>query len=719
MSFIDDFKSATKLLDEVSSIANNPSSLVDDLVSKLHTSITPSSMDNIVSSLGDLAHSPTVDGLTSILSDSVNSLFKDGNISSITEGGLLEDPHGYKYELKSSIANINSDDVNKSISKAMAGLTDSGILSDSVLNKLDTKTIGLTLDRLSNSLTDLFGDDYVGWSLTNNIMEQISGTLNDLHLTQTSPEATTFQAEQCPALNLTGSDIALNDIMTANFQGERETRDNPLDPTATPGDARPNDRHNTPIGVEPVHSFNGRYPYNKAHRSESGHLKEIDDTPGHERLLDQHASGTYQEMHANGDHVIKVVGSNYTAVAGSDKISIEGDAHVYVKGTCRLHIGGAITIVADGGLNFVSKGDFRVKAKSINLESVTGDINIKSGKNTLIDTKNDMHITSKTNHIDSSSYTSMEVGSSMSVDAKAISMSSAGPITAVASSDMSLGGSHTYIHGSDGIDVLADGSNINVDGSQTNVQTGQAAGLPRKPDKTVPAQKSYGSSINYAPDPAEEIMANDDDPEAMAQAIQTGLKNGTISQDSLKAPGSPSESDTNVKDNGVTGDNTVNLGNIGPTPSDNLALSKHYKLGDLTKNCHFPHAICAQHGLTVSQIAGNLQLVAVNILEKIRVVYPDVFITSAFRPGNGKSQHQRGMAVDMQFHNGSTPKRCLNIAQWIKENVAFDQLILEYSSPSTCWIHCSYNSAGNRPASDSTKVMTMYGGKYTPGLHEY
>ena len=169
----------------------------------------------------------------------------------------------------------------------------------------------------------------------------------------------------------------------------------------------------------------------------------------------------------------------------------------------------------------------------------------------------------------------------------------------------------------------------------------------------------------------------------------------------------------------MTGINTPTIGNIGPTPSDNVALSPHFKLYDLTKGCHFPHALCAQHGLTVSQIVGNLQLVAVNILEKVKAVYPDVFITSAFRPGNSKSQHERGMAVDMQFHNGSTPERCMKIVQWIKANLAFDQLILEYSSPTRCWVHCSYNGSGNRSWSDSTKIMTMIGGKYTPGLHQY
>ena len=37
----------------------------------------------------------------------------------------------------------------------------------------------------------------------------------------------------------------------------------------------------------------GQYPYNHVHESESGHIHEIDDSPGAERLFTQHTSGTF------------------------------------------------------------------------------------------------------------------------------------------------------------------------------------------------------------------------------------------------------------------------------------------------------------------------------------------------------------------------------------------------------------------------------------------
>ena len=64
------------------------------------------------------------------------------------------------------------------------------------------------------------------------------------------------------------------------------------------------------------------YPYNHVHESESGHIHEIDDSPGQERLFTQHRSGTFEEIHPNGNKVVKVIGDNYEIVAGLSLIHI-------------------------------------------------------------------------------------------------------------------------------------------------------------------------------------------------------------------------------------------------------------------------------------------------------------------------------------------------------------------------------------------------------------
>ena len=91
-----------------------------------------------------------------------------------------------------------------------------------------------------------------------------------------------------------------------------------------------------------------QYPYNHVHESESGHIREIDDTPLHERLFTQHRSGTFEEIHPNGNKVVKVIGDNYEIIAGGSNVSITGDVNITVQGTVRELIKGDYILEVEG-----------------------------------------------------------------------------------------------------------------------------------------------------------------------------------------------------------------------------------------------------------------------------------------------------------------------------------------------------------------------------------
>ena len=82
------------------------------------------------------------------------------------------------------------------------------------------------------------------------------------------------------------------------------------------------------------------YPYNHVHKTESGHVFEVDDTPGSERLHRYHKAGTFEEVQADGSRVVKVVGNNYELysngsnvfIKGAVNITVQGDAHILTKG---------------------------------------------------------------------------------------------------------------------------------------------------------------------------------------------------------------------------------------------------------------------------------------------------------------------------------------------------------------------------------------------------
>ena len=81
--------------------------------------------------------------------------------------------------------------------------------------------------------------------------------------------------------------------------------------TDTGAETNPTFSEPNPRGVETTGTSTGAYPFNHVYESESGHVFEIDDTSGGERLLRQHKSGTYEEIIASGDILVNFVVINF------------------------------------------------------------------------------------------------------------------------------------------------------------------------------------------------------------------------------------------------------------------------------------------------------------------------------------------------------------------------------------------------------------------------
>lgn len=143
-------------------------------------------------------------------------------------------------------------------------------------------------------------------------------------------------------------------------------------------------------------------------------------------------------------------------------------------------------------------------------------------------------------------------------------------------------------------------------------------------------------------------------------------------------------------------------------------LSPSFTLGDFSIKCIFPHAIQAQGIYTEKQIICNLQGLAQEVVEKINAKYPGVRINSGFRKfTKGKSQHEKGMACDMQWP-GISNSEYKNRAIWIRDNLIFDQIIFEHGN--SIWIHVSFD---RNLAKQRKKITTMYKGNYENGIVLY
>jgi hypothetical protein len=151
-------------------------------------------------------------------------------------------------------------------------------------------------------------------------------------------------------------------------------------------------------------------------------------------------------------------------------------------------------------------------------------------------------------------------------------------------------------------------------------------------------------------------------------------------------------------------------------------LSPNFKLRDFTVNAYWPNYLTDYPGYPIQTRFNNLRNLAINVAEPLLKKFGRPRINSGLRnktSGSGLSQHVTGEAADFQF-SGWNYTRYWDAAQWIKDNIQFDQFIFEHSSTTgLAWFHLSYRSTGNRPTTVNTKVMTMYRNHFSPGLKRY
>ena len=116
-----------------------------------------------------------------------------------------------------------------------------------------------------------------------------------------------------------------------------------------------------------------KYPYNHVHESEAGHIHEIDDTPGGERLMQQHSTGTFTEIHPDGTKVVKVIGDNYEIIAGKSSILVVGDANITYHGNVRELVKGDYALEVEGNYSQNIHGEHEVKIGKNRAEQILGN----------------------------------------------------------------------------------------------------------------------------------------------------------------------------------------------------------------------------------------------------------------------------------------------------------------------------------------------------------
>lgn len=143
---------------------------------------------------------------------------------------------------------------------------------------------------------------------------------------------------------------------------------------------------------EPASTFGAVYPYNHVvYESESGHVIEMDDTPGKERVNIHHRSGSHIEMLPDGRVIIKSADDLFELSHADAHENVVGAKNVTVGGRMKLRVGSGLDVqVVDGNANInVDSGNANINVVgNVNIdvtgnhnENVSGNYNVTAGGN--------------------------------------------------------------------------------------------------------------------------------------------------------------------------------------------------------------------------------------------------------------------------------------------------------------------------------------------------
>ena len=128
-----------------------------------------------------------------------------------------------------------------------------------------------------------------------------------------------------------------------------------------------------------------------------------------------------------------------------------------------------------------------------------------------------------------------------------------------------------------------------------------------------------------------------------------------------------------------------------------MKLSANFSLLELTKS---DTALRKDIDNTPDDVViANLQALVDNVLQVVRDEFGSVRVTSGYRSpllnssigGSKTSQHCFGFAADFEVGDKDNKE----LAVWIRDNLEFTQLILEFyteGDANSGWVHCAYDA---------------------------
>jgi hypothetical protein len=130
-------------------------------------------------------------------------------------------------------------------------------------------------------------------------------------------------------------------------------------------------------------------------------------------------------------------------------------------------------------------------------------------------------------------------------------------------------------------------------------------------------------------------------------------------------------------------------------------LSANFNLREFTESETASKEGYAEQFAPPDEVVENLENLCVNVLQKVRDIVGPLTVTSGYRcerlnnavGGKPTSQHLKGYAADIQFHQNGVMENRLIVDTVLENHIIYDQMIWESGGK---WIHISFKEGKNR-----------------------
>lgn len=171
-----------------------------------------------------------------------------------------------------------------------------------------------------------------------------------------------------------------------------------------------------------------------------------------------------------------------------------------------------------------------------------------------------------------------------------------------------------------------------------------------------------------------------------------------------------------------------------------MRISQNFTLQELVYSPTALHAGIDQEDHLDHNAVARITALTIQVLQKVRDKFGPTKVNSCFRSkplndlvnGSPNSSHccsGTSSAADIEIYSEDVSN--LELAEWIRDNLEFDQLILENynperiskitgeaEGPNSGWVHVSYSSVGNNRRDVMRMVKIKGKTKYFKGLTE-